>query len=115
MYYQKAREFVEEKIAYLENVKDQNESLRLKYLCKLHEALCHLFCDPYMFDKGEIQINKAEEIYTSNKDKLADVLYRKFLIKKSSFMKKYGFFYKAMDILKDLEPQLLELLKKPTD
>lgn len=54
---------MEDKIDTLVNVQDQNEEIRLKYLCKLYEAFAHLLCDPYMFDKGEEMINKAEEIY----------------------------------------------------
>lgn len=40
-------------------------------------------------------------------------LYRKFLMKKSAFLKKYGFFYLAYDILQELEKEVLEDLKKP--
>ena len=57
----------------------------MKYICKLHEALAHLYCDPYMFTEGEAELNKAEKIYEENKDKLPVDLYRKFMIKKSSF------------------------------
>jgi len=67
----------------------------LKYLCKLYEALGHLYCDPYMFSEGERELLKAEKIYNENTDKLNRDLYRKFLIKKSSYLKKSGFFVEA--------------------
>lgn len=58
----------------------------------MYEAMAHLLCDPYLFDLAEVYINNAEEIYKGGQ--LDDqVLYKKFLFKKSSFMKKYGFFY----------------------
>ncbi len=34
-------------------------------------------------------------------------------MKKSSFLKKFGFFIEALAILKDLENELKEMLKKP--
>ena len=48
-----------------------------------------------MFTVGEAELNKAEKIYEENKDKLPVDLYRKFMIKKSSFQKKSGLFVDA--------------------
>ena len=103
LYHQKAREFLEDSIAKLEkpskNEADEKDlatakfkAIRLKYLCKCYEALAHLLCDPYLFDQGEVYINKADEIYKENTDLLDQDLYRRFLLKKASFLKKYGFF-----------------------
>jgi len=66
-----------------------------------------------MFDKGEVYMKKAEAIYHDEKSQIGRDLYRKFLMKKSSFMKKFGFFIDSIQILKDLETEVLELLKKP--
>lgn len=46
------------------------ERIRIKYLCKLNEAMGHLLCDPYLFDLAEVYINKAEELYLNNKELL---------------------------------------------
>lgn len=35
----------------------------------------------------------------------------KFLVKKSSFLKKFGFFDEALEILVDLEKELMNMLK----
>ena len=78
----------------------------MKYLCKLYEALGHLYCDPYMFEEGERELKKAEKIYLDNKDKLPTELYRKFLFKKSSFLKKSGFFVESYEILQNLYTEL---------
>ena len=75
-------------------------------MCKLHEALAHLLCDPYLFDLGEIQLLKAEAYYLANLEILGKDLHRKFLIKKQAFYKKYGFFYDALTILNNLETEL---------
>lgn len=99
----------------LENLKIYNQAdeiNRLKYLCKLYEALAHLYCDPYMFEEGERELNKAEKIYLDNEDKLPRELYRKFLMKKSSFLKKSGFFVQAIEILEKLEKEVDEDLLK---
>jgi len=48
-----------------------------------------------MFSEGEKELLKAEKIYNENTDKLNRDLYRKFLIKKSSYLKKSGFFVEA--------------------
>jgi hypothetical protein len=98
MYLQRAKDFLDEKIAWLEQEKYEGdkETLRLKYLCKLYEALAHLYCDPYLFDKGEEVLIKAEEIYKKHEEVLGRDLHRKYLMKKSSLMKKYGFFIQAL-------------------
>ena len=104
-YLQKALDHITSKIKAFEGLKSDNneiETLRLKYLCKLYEALGHLYCDPYMFEEGERELNKAEKIYKDNTDKLTIDLYRRFLMKKSSFLKKSGFFVEAYEILDNL-------------
>jgi hypothetical protein len=56
-----------------------------------------------MFDWGEELINEAETLYLDTKKHLfTDLDVAKFMIKKSSFMKKYGFFQDAIDILEIL-------------
>lgn len=59
-----------------------------------------------MFEEGERELIKAEKIYLDNKDKLPVDLHRKFLIKKSSFLKKSGFFVEAYEILQNLYTDL---------
>ena len=49
----------------------QETAIRLKYLCKLFEALAHLYCDPYMFENAEEELARAEGIYKENEDKLS--------------------------------------------
>jgi hypothetical protein len=63
-----------------------------------------------VFEKGEIYINKADAIYSAIST--TNSAYAKFLIKKSSFMKKYGFFDVAVGILQDLEKTLLTMMVK---
>lgn len=93
--------------ADLKGEKNPKETqIRLKYLCKLLEALAHLYCDPYMFEHAEQELKKAERLYKDNEDKLSKILYRKFLIKKSSFLKKSGFFIEAYQILTDLRNEI---------
>jgi hypothetical protein len=108
---QKAKEFLEDNIALLEKGPHTFESTRLKYLCKLYEALGHLYCDPYIFDKAEEWITKAEDTYNKHTDLLPIELYRKFKLKKAAFLKKNGLFYKSTDLLKEIEHEIMEELK----
>ncbi|CDW78939.1 kinesin light chain-like protein [Stylonychia lemnae] len=114
-YLQKGFDFIKKSIAAIEKQQDKElEKIKYKYLCKLYEQLGHLYCEPYCFAEGEKELNKAEKIYLEHKDLFNKVSYRKFLIKKSSYMKKSGFFVEAMQILTDLEKELIEELKKPS-
>jgi len=113
MYLQRAKDWLEEKIDYLGGVTDQDEATRLKYLAKLLEALAHLYCDPYLFDKAEVEMAKAERIYEEHGELLGRELHRKFLMKKSQLAKKSGFFVEALQILQDLQEEVETLLHKP--
>jgi hypothetical protein len=62
-------------------------------------------CEPLYFSKCEEYLDKAENIYKSNNN-LPKSLYQKFKLKKAAFLKKFGFFDKAIDYLKDLEEEL---------
>ena len=62
-------------------------------------------CEPLYFQKCEEYLDKAEAIYTENHN-LSRSLYQKFKIKKAAFLKKYGFFDKSIDYLKELETEL---------
>lgn len=118
-YLQKAKEFLDKNIEYLVTYADKSvEHIRVKYLAKLYESLGHLYCDPYLFDIAEKKIQKAEDLYnadmnSSESNKIfSDVEYWHFLMKKSAFLKKNGFFLKSFEILKNLEDTIMEELKK---
>ncbi len=56
-----------------------------------------------MFDWSEELLNEAESVYTKTKKHLfTDFDVMKFLLKKSAFLKKYGFFDDAIKVLDDL-------------
>jgi hypothetical protein len=40
----------------------KHERIRVKFLCKIYEALTHLMCEPLLFDRGEEYLKKAESI-----------------------------------------------------
>ena len=83
------------------------EKLRAKYLCKLYEGLAHLLCEPLLFDWAEELIDEAEFIYLKSKKHLfTDFDVIKFMLKKSSFLKKYGFFDDSLKLLDQLNTQL---------
>jgi hypothetical protein len=76
-YLQRAKELIDDKLHYLEHdarveagtsteETRKFEAIRLKCICKLYEALGHLLCDPYIFERGEEAFKKAEDIYTAN-------------------------------------------------
>jgi tetratricopeptide (TPR) repeat protein len=109
LYQQASFETFFEGIAYMESIKG-SEEIKNKFLCKLYEGLAHLYCDPLVFEKGEVYINKADAIYSAISTK--NSAYAKFLIKKSSFMKKYGFFDVAVGILQDLEKSLPTMIEQ---
>jgi hypothetical protein len=74
--------------------------LQAKYLCKLYEGLAHLLCEPLMFDWAEELLDEAETIYLKTKKHLfTDFDVIKFMLKKSSFLKKYGFFDDSLKLL----------------
>lgn len=72
-------------------------------------------CDPYLFDIGEEALNKAEAVYKENMAKLGKDLYRKFLMKKSAFLKKYGFFVESYELLIEIKNEIMEELKSPDE
>ena len=47
-------------------------------------------------------MEKAEVLYNEKKE-LSQELYMKFIIKKASMLKKYGFFHKSIEMLRGLE------------
>ena len=57
-------------------------------------------CEPLLFDKCEQILNKVEEAYDQYEQHFNDFDRIKFIIKKASFFKKYGFFVDSIDILK---------------
>jgi len=59
-------------------------------------------CEPLWFRRGEEFIEKAEQIYNEHKDDLDVLLIYKFRIKKAAFLKKCGYFDKAVQELDDL-------------
>ena len=71
-------------------------------------------CEPLYFLKCEEYLDKAEEIYKNNSELPKD-LYLKMRIKKAAFWKKYGFFDKALDYLKDLEASVKEVQESESD
>jgi hypothetical protein len=46
----------------------KHERIRVKFLCKIYEALTHLMCEPLLFDRGEEYLKKAESIMEQNKE-----------------------------------------------
>jgi hypothetical protein len=67
-------------------------------------------CEPLLFDAAERIFQQAEAIY--EKEHFTEVEIIKFKLKKSSFLKKWGFFYEALDILADCRKQLESLAPK---
>ena len=111
-FYQRAFETFSDGIEFFEAKikRGQADRTNVKYLCKLYEGLAHLECEALLFDWAETNIEEAEALY----DKHAAVFNRidkfKFLVKKSSFQKKFGFFDDAIDILGDVEKQVMTML-----
>lgn len=69
--------------------------MRVKYLCKLYEGCAHLLCEPLVFEWAEELLSEAETIYLNNEGLLTELDRAKYRIKKSSFLKKFGFFEEA--------------------
>jgi hypothetical protein len=111
-FYQRAFETFTDGIEFFEAKikRGQADRTNIKYLCKLYEGLAHLECEALLFDWADANIEEAEALY----DKHAAVFNRldkfKFLVKKSSFQKKFGFFDEALEILIDLEKQVSTML-----
>lgn len=64
-FYQRAREVLEEGIEYLtaHGEKAENKQTKNKYICKLLEALAHLYCEPLYFEKADEVLKQAEQLY----------------------------------------------------
>lgn len=58
-----------------------------------------MMCEPLMFDVCEKHLDQAEKIYEERKELFSAHDKLKFLMKKSSYLKKYGFFHEAQEIL----------------
>lgn len=83
----------------------------MKFACKLYEGLGHLNCEPLLFDRCEALLDKAEALYEKHSDILSPYLKLRFIIKKSSFLKKFGFFNDSLALLDTLEQELIDRLK----
>ncbi len=70
-------------------------------------------CEPLLFDQCEKKLDEAEKIYDKNEALFTDFDRIRFQIKKSSFLKKFGFFLDALEILAELEKQIMDILKSP--
>lgn len=69
-----------------------------------------------MFDWAEELLDEAESIYlTSKKHLFTDFDVIKFMLKKSSFLKKYGFFDDSLKLLDQLNKQLIDKLQGTLD
>ena len=113
MLQQRAYELFKEALAYV-NTLEQGK-LRAKFECKMLEGYGHLLCEPLLFDLGESYLEEAEEIYNSHKGEyFTELDLLKFQIKKSAFLKKYGFFEESLQILLKMEKQLMEILRQTT-
>jgi hypothetical protein len=109
---QKASEEFTEGLEFLK--KDTHfDKIRVKFTCKLNEGLGHLWCEPLLFDRCEEHLGKAEDLYDQYDKLFTEQDHIKFLIKKSSFLKKFGFFGDALDLLECMQRDLMELLKSP--
>ena len=106
LYHQRGYEIFKEGIEFLKGKQKEGgklDRIASKYLCKLYEGLAHLLCEPLMFDWSEELLNEAESVYTNTKKHLfTDFDVMKFLLKKSAFLKKFGFFDDAIKVLDDL-------------
>lgn len=120
MYHQQAYEKFQEGLDFIKGFKAVQESksvdrLRVKFTCKLYEGIGHLMCEPLLFDKCEELLDKAEQLYDDNEPFFTQFDRFRFLIKKSSFLKKFGFFHDALDILSVMQRELMDILKAPKD
>lgn len=111
-YYQRAYETFSDGIDFFEEKikKGSVDRTSIKYLCKLHEGQAHLLCEPLLFDWAESHLDDAEAMYKKHSQFFTELYKFKFLIKKSSFLKKFGFFDDALDMLLHLEKDLIKLL-----
>ena len=89
----------------------QADRTNVKYLCKLYEGQAHLESEALLFDWAETKIEKAEALYEKHTVVFNFIDKFKFLVKKSSFQKKFGFFDEALEILIDIEKQIMTMLQ----
>jgi hypothetical protein len=87
----------------------------VKYLCKLHEGQAHLICEALLFGWAEKHIEAAENLYNKHSSFFSPLDRFKFIVKKSSFVKKFGFYDESLDLLIKLEKEIMALLKDNTD
>lgn len=69
-------------------------------------------CEPLLFDRCEALLDKAEALYDKHADILSPYLKLRFIIKKSSFLKKFGFFNDSLALLDSFEQELIDKLKQ---
>lgn len=99
LYHQKSCELFNEGLEFLKS-DTSFPNIRVKFTCKLLEGLGHLMCEPLMFDICEKHLSEAQTLYDKNIDTIFSKHDRiRFQIKKSSFLKKYGFFIEALELL----------------
>jgi hypothetical protein len=111
---QRAQEFFQEGLKFMRQGTDQPQ-VRAKFTCKLLEGLGHLYCEPLLFQDCAKLLAEAEAIYKAKESFFTTQDIVKFNIKKASFIKKFGFFYKAIALLEETEKTLLGLLKASAD
>jgi len=70
-----------------------------------------LVCEALLFDWAESNLQEAESLYEKYDSMFTKLDKFKFMVKKSSFHKKFGFFDDALDILLYLEKELMAMLK----
>jgi hypothetical protein len=54
-------------------------------------------CEPLLFDICEKRLDEAEALYDKHAKLFSEHARIRFLIKKSSFLKKYGFFQQSLE------------------
>jgi hypothetical protein len=113
-YYQRAYETFTDGIEFFEGKmkKGPVDRTTVKYLCKLHEGQAHLVCEVLLFDWAESHLDDAEALYEKHSSLFNRLDKFKFLVKKSSFLKKFGFFDEALDLLITLEKDVMSLLQE---
>ena len=110
-YHQKAYDFFSEGLTFLRQSQTY-EAVRIKFTCKLLEGLGHLMCEPLLFDICEKRLDEAEALYDKHAKLFSEHARIRFLIKKSSFLKKYGFFQQSLEQLLAVQARVEELLKE---
>jgi hypothetical protein len=81
----------------------------------MYEGQAHLVCEALLFDWAENYMQDAEALYEKHGAFFNRFDIMKFLVKKSSFLKKFGFFDNAIAILFEMENELMEILKTDKD